>query len=74
MRRDFEKLELEVVPRVEGGLLAAIVVQSSLIDEIKASQLQDPNFRKVVATVRGLNLVFRIKFYSTLTDYLFPIF
>ena len=35
--RDFEKLKIAIIPRVKDGLMAAIVVQTSLIDEIKAS-------------------------------------
>ena len=41
LRRDFKKLELEVVPQVEGWVIVAIVVQPSLIDDVKASQMQD---------------------------------
>ena len=48
LRRDFEKLELEVVSEINGRLMAAIVVQWSLLDEIKVKQMEDPYFRNII--------------------------
>ena len=37
-----------MVPRIEGGLKLAIIVQPNLLEEIKANQLQDQFLNKVV--------------------------
>ena len=48
LTKEFEKLEVEVVLKTEGALLVTIIAQTSLLEEIKVNQLQDPFLRKVV--------------------------
>ena len=45
--REMEQLEIEVIPRTEHGMMAALQARPALIDEIKAKQMEDPNLKKI---------------------------
>ena len=37
--REFKQFKLDVMPKVEGSLILAIIVQPSLLEEIRANQM-----------------------------------
>ena len=45
---DFEKSEIEIVLREQGGTIAAISAQPALIEEIKERQQQDDFLKKII--------------------------